>query len=297
MHERAHHGGIVVHAAQKHGLIAEHDAGEREPFRRRREFLRAFPRVIHVQAEPNRTAFPQNCAELGRDALRQKYGNARADAHEFHVRDRSQTREHVVDFVVGKQKKISAAHEHVAHFFVRGDVAKSGFELRMKIVAARVGNKAGTRAVAAVAGATIRRKQQHAIRVAMHEPRHGRRFFFADGIACFARRDETFFRARNDLQANRARGIFAVDQIEKMRRDREIETPLGGAKTFAFPRGERHQRFELRGSRDAVAQLPAPVVPVCGGNVRPKPLPVRPVFNFVLRKHYFFSDFFAVSRR
>jgi hypothetical protein len=63
-------------------------------------------------------------------------------------------------------------------------------------------------------------KKQHAIGVAMNQTRNGHVAIFATGVSHFIRSCPAFFHARNDLTANRAIGIVAIDELEKMRSDR-----------------------------------------------------------------------------
>ena len=56
--------------------------------------------MIEVNAHPDRAVFLEHGDQLGRDALRQRYGNARSDADKFNVRDGLQGRDNMLQHFV-----------------------------------------------------------------------------------------------------------------------------------------------------------------------------------------------------
>src|SRR5262249_56106247 len=70
----------------------------------------------------------------------------------------------------------------------------------------------------------------------------------------------------NELAAERAVRVGAVDEREVVRRRADAEQARGGGEPGALLGGEVEERGDVLGG-DRVAQLPAPVVPLLGGDV------------------------------
>ena len=81
--------------------------------------------------------FLEHLAQLRRDPLRQEDRDARPDAYELHVLDGTKPPEQVVELSVGKQKRIAAAQQHVAHLGMRFNVAERPLMLGMEVAALR----------------------------------------------------------------------------------------------------------------------------------------------------------------
>ena len=158
------------------------------------------------------------------------------------------------------------------------DILQTGFELGVKVIGLRVRDQAAARAITAVGGAAVGDQEEHAIRVAVDDTRDRHRALFADRVLGFTRSNVGFLDARDDLPAHRAVRVLRVDEVEEMRRDRKRE--LMGGKKAPFPLLLRQLQhlFQLGQRRDAVAQLPMPVVPLRGGHVLPSALASMPVF-------------------
>ena len=86
---------------------------------------------------------------------------------------------------------------------------------------------------------------------------------------------QRFFDARNDLAPDRTIGIIALDQVEKVRRDGKRQFVAGKQNAVAFFIGKFEQLLELRQRRDAIFQLPFPIVPLLSWNIRPVTRRVR----------------------
>ena len=216
----------------------------------------------------------QHSAELRRDALRQKNRDARAEAEKLDVRNGAQPAEKMFQPFVAEQERVAAAQEHVPHLRVVADVLDLAVELGVKIVSARIAHEPRAGAVTAVGRATVRHQKQYAVGVAMHESGHRRMRILAARVAHFPRRGVHFLDAGNHLPADRTVFVRRVDQVEKVRRDGEGQFMVGqsGARVF-LRRQRRHQPPELFERRDAVFELPAPVVPVSVRHVRPEAAP------------------------
>src|SRR5882762_6380408 len=116
--------------------------------------------MVGVDAHPDRAVFLEDIAQRGRDALRQENRNARAEADELDVLDRTQARKQMFEFIVGEEEGIAAGEEHVPNFGMRLDVAQALFVLRVKIIILSVGNQTAARAVATIGGAAIRDQKE-----------------------------------------------------------------------------------------------------------------------------------------
>ena len=85
-----HYVGVVVDMFEQHCLVAERHSGVSQPAECITNFRGQFARMIRVNAHEERVKLLQHCAEFRRDTLRQKCRNSRADAEEFHMRNRAQ---------------------------------------------------------------------------------------------------------------------------------------------------------------------------------------------------------------
>ena len=166
---------------------------------------------------------------------------------------------------------IAAAQEHVAHAGVLADVFDLAVKLRMEIVAGGVADQARAGAITAIGRAAVGHQEQHAVRVAMHQSRHGRMGVFAARVAHFPRRGVGFLQARNDLPADGAILVGGVNEVEEIGRDGQGQFGVGQHRAGVFLRREGgHQALQLLQGGDAVFELPAPVVPVGFGDIGPK---------------------------
>ena len=285
MHERLHHLGIVIDAGEQDGLVTQRYAGERQALAGGREFAGDFLGMIRVDAHPDRPVLTEDLGELGRDALRQEDRDARTEADEFDVFDRAETSEERVELGVGQQQRVAAGEQDVTDFGMGLDVLQTCLELGMEVVRLGVGDQAAARAVAAIGSATVSDQEEDAVRVAVDDARYGHGALFADGVLGFARSDVRLLDAGDDLPADRAVRILGVDQVEEMGGDRQGQLMRGEQAPFPLFLGQFEALLELRQRRDAVAELPMPVVPLRGGHVFPQALAGMPVFAEVLRIH------------
>src|SRR5689334_1873392 len=104
---------------------------------------------------------------------------------------------------------------------MRADIGNLLLEIGMKIVARRIADEPRPSAVSAVSGATIRHQEKNAVWIAMHQPWHRRMLILATRIAHFPWSRVRFLDPRNDLPPDRAILIRGIDQVEKVRRDRQ----------------------------------------------------------------------------
>src|SRR5260221_10795209 len=99
--------------------------------------------------------FAQHSAKRGRDSLRQKNRDARADAQELDMRNGAQLAEQVLQFFITEQQRVAAAEQHIAHGWRVANVLDLLVEMRMEIVSAGVAHQPGACAIAAIRSATI----------------------------------------------------------------------------------------------------------------------------------------------
>ena len=285
MHERLHHLDVVIDTGEEYRLIAERDAGKRQALAGRGELAGDLLRMIGMDAQPDRSVLAEDLGELRRDALRQEDGDTRTDADELDVLDRAQTAEERVQLGVGQQQRVAAGEQDVADLGMLFDVLQPGLELRMEVIRLGVGDQAAARAITAIGSAPVGDQEQDAVRITVDDAGDGHGAFFADRILGFAGGDIGLLDPRDDLTADRAVRVLRVDQVEEMRRDRKRQLMGGEEAPFPLLLGQFQHLFQLGQRRDAVAQLPMPVVPLRGGHVLPSALAGMPVFAQVLRIH------------
>ena len=246
MDEGRHHPGVVVDPAEQHRLVAQRHPGVAQALARLAQILGALLRMIDVDAHPDRTVLLEHLAQLRRDALRQENRDARADADELHVLDRAQPAEDVVELAIRQQQWIAAAQQDVAHLRMLLDVAQPPLVFRVEVVVLRIAHQPAPRAVAAIGGAPVGDQKQDAVGITVDQPGHRHRMIFAHRIQQLLGRLHHLTGPGNDLFADRAEGVVAVDQVEKVGRDREGQLVVGVAAPLVFLGGKRHQRLELR---------------------------------------------------
>ena len=127
---------------------------------------------------------------------------------------------------------------------------------------------ARARAVAAVGRTEVESQEQHPIRIAMHEPRHGTVTVFTERVVRFARGPQKLVLGRNDRAAERLLRIVRIEQAHVIRGDADGQHRAPFDQPLALVLGEDQHLFELRLRPDTIARLPAPIVPVFVGNGR-----------------------------
>lgn len=227
--------------------------------------------MIRVNADEERVVPLQHGAQFRSDALGQKDRNTRADADKFHVRNRPQRGEQLVQFVIAEKQRIAAAQENVADFRVLTDIVQLIRKTRMEIVSARIADQPRTRAITAIGRAAVGDQEQHAVGIPMHQARHRRVRVFAARIGHFPRCRVGLLQPRDDLPTDGTMFIRRIDQVEKIGRDGERQLVIGQLRAGVFLRRQRgHQPRQLFEPGDAVLKLPVPVVPIRVGNIVPE---------------------------
>ena len=146
-------------------------------------------------------------------------------------------------------------------------------ELRLVVAAVEVlggvAHDARPRAVPAVRGALGRDQHQDPVGVAVDEARDGRVAVLGERVLHHRGEGLVLPRARDDLPADRVVRVLRVHQADEVRRDVDAEL-LGRGQALALVVGQLEDLLDLLEVVDPVAQLPAPVVPLLVGDVRPQ---------------------------
>ena len=99
-----------------------------------------FARMIAVDRDEKWVVFFQHITKFWSDALRKEDGNARTDADELNVRDRSKTRQDFIEAIVREEQGIPARKKNIADLAVLFEVTKSGFPLSFEMLFADARN-------------------------------------------------------------------------------------------------------------------------------------------------------------
>ena len=101
-------------------------------------------------------------------------------------------------------------------------------------------------------------------------------FVLAERVELLLRGDKHLPFPRNELLANRAIGVVPIDQVKKIGRDRHRQFVAGERHPALLLRRERHVALKILTRRQAIFELPGPVLPLLGRHMLPEPLPFKP---------------------
>ncbi len=190
------------------------------------------------------------------------------------MRNGAQPAQKTFEFFIAQQQRVAATQQHVTDFLVLRDIFDLLVEFGMKIIAVRVADEPRARAITAIRGAPVGDQKQHAVGIPVHQTGHGRVRILAARVAHFPGRSVCFLDTRNDLPPDGTVLIHRIDQVEKIRRDGQRKLVVCEFRAGELLRRERgHQALQLFRRRDAVFELPAPVVPLGIRNVAPEAAP------------------------
>ena len=244
------HRGIVVHAAQQHGLIAHDAPGTAQRGDRGGGFRRDLPRVVELRH--NKDRFPRRIArerfaERLVDPFRPGDGRACAEADVVQMADGRERVEIARDRLVAVEERIAAGEEHVRDLLMLADVSGHALKVRRDLLV-RQPHEALSEAVAAVHGASVRCEHHGGLQVFVLEAGDARVGLLAARIkrAAFLLLDRRGHRHFPD----RIVRVVRVDQPQIIGRDAHgvaVCHRLYGGKLF----GCHGQLFrKLRGCRD-----------------------------------------------
>ena len=171
VHQAFHDLRVIVDAFEQNGLGAQRHARVRQHAAGGFYLRRQFVRVVEMQVHVNRVVLLDDLAELGGDPLRQSARDARADADDFQMRDRSQRLENALQQMVGQQQRISSRKDHVAHFCMVSQVRDGEVQLPL-LEKSGFPHQALARAEPAVDRTLVGHHEQHPVRIPVYEVGH-----------------------------------------------------------------------------------------------------------------------------
>src|SRR5690606_11258248 len=133
-------------------------------------------------------------------------------------------------------------------------------QLRKRPRAATVTHHSTARAEAAVDGTAVRREQQRAIGVTLHQRVSNLMCFFAEWVTLITGRLHALFNSRHDLPSDRATRVRAHQGAVVGRARNGKPAGFGTPRTFELVRIELQGLRQLSGAGQRVLKLPNPIV-------------------------------------
>ena len=228
-----------------------------------------FAGMVHMDTHPERMMFFQDRAELRGDALREKDRDAGADTNELDVRDGTQAPKQSVELFIGEEERIAAGEEDIAHLRVPLEVGNRLVKVGLELLLPSTAHHARAGAVATVGGAAIGNQKQHPVGIAVNQPWHRHMAVLTARVGHLGGGNRSLPDMGDDLPADRAVGILALDQIEIMGRDGEGQLVARKDHASTLLRSEEEVLLKPLQCGDPVAKLPLPVIPLVGWNLLP----------------------------
>jgi len=149
------------------------------------------------------------------------------------------------------------------------EVGKRLVEIQVQFLLAHAAHHAAAGAVTAVGGATIRHEKKRAVRISVNQAGHRHGGILSAGIGEIVRGIVALPDFRNDLSADRTGGIGAVNEVEVVWGDRKGKLRAGENDARPLIRGQEQVFVQGGKCGDPVLELPFPILPLCGGGIRP----------------------------
>ena len=222
-----------------------------------------------MEVDPERVIPREHLAQLVVDPLRQENRHTRADPDDLDVGDLAQAADDRFEQLRGEGQAVAAGDEDVPNLGRSAQVLELGLVVLAVEVLGGVAHDPRARAVAAIAGALGRDEHQDAVGVAMNEARHRGVAVLRERVLHHPGEGRVLATERDDLAANRVVRVVRVHQADEVGRDVDPEL-VGGAQPFALFVAEVQDLLDLREVVDPVRELPAPVIPLLVGDVRPE---------------------------
>ena len=257
---------VIVDTRKQDRLVAEGDARTGEAVAGLGQLEGDLVGVVDMDVEPERVILLKHVAEVVIHPHRHEDRDARTDADDLDVLDLAQPAEQLRQQLGGQHQGIAAGKEDVPHLGRSFEIVDLHVELGARELLARLAHDARARAVAAVGSALSRDQHQHSIRVAVHEARYRRVRILRQRIFHHGGERFEFRGGRDHLSAHGVVGIGRVDQRDEVRRDVHPEQ-VGGRQSFRLALGELEDLSDLVRRVEAMAELPAPTVPLIVRNV------------------------------
>lgn len=243
--------------------------------------------MVEVGVQPHGVIFFQHGAQLGRYALGHDDGSAAAYADNFHVRNGAQAADYAFELFVGKQQRVAAREQHVAHFGVRRNVLDIFVYSVCLHLAVLLSRKASARAVAAVHGALVGDEYEHAVGIAVRKSRHGAVGILVQRVEQVGVGAVQLFGGGHCLQAHGVERIVQIYQREVVGGDCHAKAFETARDAFLLLGGELYVFFQVVKRFYAVADLPAPIVPVLCGNIGEKLVFCFHNFTVLVKRRFF----------
>ena len=225
--------------------------------------------MVEMQVDPERVVLREHLAQLVVDPLRQEDRHAAPDPDDLDVRDLAQAAQDRFEELGRERQPVAAGDEDVADLRRPTQVLELGLVVLAVEVLGRVAHDPRARAVPAVRRALRRDQHQDPVRVAMDETGHRRVAVLGERVLHHRGERLLLAAGRDDLAADRVGGVVRVDQADEVRRDVDAEL-VRRREPLTLVVGQVQDRLDLLEVVDPMAELPAPVVPLLVGDVRPE---------------------------
>src|SRR6266498_840193 len=216
--------------------------------------------MIDMDIQPQRVIFRQHVTEFLGNTHRHEYRHAGTNADNLNMWNLTQAAENLFKDFGRENKGITAREQHIAHLWCAFEI----FELHLKFLTREglsgVADDARARAITAIRRALSRYQHENPVRIPMNKPWHGRVAIFRKRVFHHRGKGLHLLRARDDLFANWIVGIVRVNQGYEVRRDIYAEQ-TAGVQCLSFRISQRDDLLEIFNCIQAMAQLPAPIVP------------------------------------
>ena len=97
----------IIHPLKKHGLVSHRDTRICKPAQGITHLGGQLPGVVGMNGNEEGMILAEHLAQLGRDSLRQKYGNACADADKLNVGNGVQAGQNTLEAIVREEQRVT----------------------------------------------------------------------------------------------------------------------------------------------------------------------------------------------
>ena len=236
---------------------------------RARDLGRDLVRMVEVQVDPQRVVLLEHLAQFVVDALGQEDRHAAPDPDDLDVRDLADPPQDRLEQLGREGQAVATRDEDVAHLRGPAQVLELGLMVAPIEVLGGVADDPRAGAVPAVRGALRRDEHQHPVGVAVDQARDRRVAVLGERVLHHRGERLLLPAGRDDLAADRVVRVVRVDQADEVGRDVHAEL-VRRREPQALVVGQVQDRLDLRKVVDPVTELPAPVVPLLVGDVRPE---------------------------
>jgi len=187
LNQLLHNVYTVIHAVQKHRLVAEGDAGVGKHCAGLFGLLGYFIGMVEVGIYPDGMVLFKHIAQLGGYPLRTHNGRAGTQTDDLNMGDLPELGDNVLQLFVGDHQSVAAGKQNVAYLGVIPNVLQTALDLILRNGLVSLTGKAAPCAVTAVHGALVGDEEQYAVGIPVGKPGHG-------GIGILMQRIKLIFR-------------------------------------------------------------------------------------------------------